>query len=121
VTVDTTNPKVVGAGPVAGAKEVPPGAKFTAAFSKGMGPDTVDETTFTLVSKGTTRAVPAEVSYSAAVKKAILEPAKSLRRGAVYRVTVTTGAEDQAGNGLDQDPNRAGEQQKAWTSTERRQ
>ena len=120
VTVDTTKPKVVGAGPTAGAKEVPPGAKVTAAFSEGMGEDTVDETTFTLVRKGTTRAVPAEVSYSAAAKKAILDPAKSLMRGAVYRATVTTGAEDLAGNGLDQDPNRASEQRKAWSFTVRR-
>lgn len=120
VTVDTTKPKVVGAGPTAGSREVSPGAKVTAAFSEPMAPGTVDDATFGLVRKGTTRAVPAEVTYNAATGKAVLDPTRSLKRGAVYRATVTTGAQDLAGNGLDQVPNRAGDQQKAWSFTVRR-
>ncbi len=117
VTVDTTKPKVVVAAP---AKEASSGANVTAAFSESIAPGTIDPATFTLVRKGTTRAVPAEVTYSAAAKKATLDPSKGLKRGAVYRATVTTGAEDLAGNALDQDPNRTGGQQKAWSFTVRR-
>jgi hypothetical protein len=120
VTVDTTKPRVVGAVPAVGSKEVSRGAKVTATFSEQMGPASIDDATFELVRKGTTRAVPAEVTYNAAAKKAILDPTKSLKRGAVYRATVTTGAEDLAGNGLDQAPDRAGEQRKAWSFAVRR-
>jgi hypothetical protein len=118
VTVDITKPKVVTAGPAA--REISPRANVTAVFSEPMEKNTIDGATFTLVRKGTSAAVPAEVTYSAASSEATLDPARGLKRGAVYRATVTAGAGDLAGNALDQDPNRAGEQQKAWSFTVRK-
>ena len=117
VTVDTTKPEVITAGPAARAAGTSPGSNVTAVFSEMMRPGTIDRTTFKLVRKGTTRAVPAEVTYNAATRKAVLDPARDLKRGAVYWATVTKRVEDLAGNALDQDPNRAGAQQKAWSFT----
>ena len=98
VTVDTTKPKVVTAGPAT--RETSPRANVTAVFSEPMERGTIDGATFTLVRKGTSGAVPAEVTYSAAANEATLDPARGLKRGAVYRAIVTAGAEDLAGNPL---------------------
>jgi hypothetical protein len=92
----------------------------TATFSEDMKASSIitPATTFKLVklnSNGTTK-VAANVSYDAATKQAILEPASNLSSG-TYKATVTTGAQDSAGNALDQRPNIAGNQSKSWKFT----
>jgi Bacterial Ig-like domain len=47
----------------------------------------------------------------------VLNPNKRLAAGTKYRAVVTIGAEDLAGNALDQNPTKAGNQQKSWTFT----
>jgi hypothetical protein len=82
-------------------------------------PSTIDATTFKLVrlnADGTTR-VTATISYAAATKTAILDPAGDLSTGQTYKATVTSGAQDLAGNALDQKPNIAGNQNKSWKFT----
>jgi len=54
------------------------------------------------------------VTYDAATKTATLNPNDNLTAGATYTATITTQAKDLAGNGLDQDPNTAGNQAKSW-------
>ena len=81
-------------------------------FSEEMKASTIitPATTFKLVklnSDGTTTKVTATVSYDAATKKATLDPSSNLSSG-TYKATVTTGAQDLAGNALDQKPNIAG-------------
>jgi hypothetical protein len=76
-------------------------------------------TTFKLVklnSDGTTTRVTATVTYDTATKKATLDPANDLSSG-TYKATVTSGAQDLAGNALDQNPNIAGNQSKGWKFT----
>ena len=97
---------------------------MTATFSEAMDavttdgdPSTITGTTFKLVrlnSNGTTTMVTAAVSYAALTKKANLNPSSNLSLGATYKATVTTGAQDLAGNALDQNPNIADNQPKSW-------
>jgi Bacterial Ig-like domain len=82
-----------------------------------MDPATIDGTSFTLVRQGTTTPVAATVTYDAATNKAILNPSSNLRSGRTYKATVTSGAQDLAGNALDQNPNLADNQPKSWTFT----
>ena len=58
--------------------------------------------------------VTATVTYATATKKAILNPASNLSSRRTYKATVTSGAQDLAGNALDQNPNIAGNQSKNW-------
>lgn len=53
-------------------------------------------------------------------KKAVLNPNNSLRLGATSKATFGTGTRDLAGNALDQDPTKTGNQGKTWTFTVRR-
>jgi len=100
----------------------PATANVTATFSEDMNASSIvtPATTFKLVklnANGTTTKVTATVSYDTATKQAILDPASDLSPGQTYKATVTTGAQDSAGNALDQKPNIAGNQSKSWKFT----
>jgi hypothetical protein len=84
-----------------------------------MQPDSINTATVKLFKAGTTTPLAAVVSYDPATKKAVLNPNANLKRGAKYKAVVTTGAEDLAGNGLDQDPTLTGDQPKQWLFTVR--
>jgi beta-lactam-binding protein with PASTA domain len=123
---DTTQPKVMSTSPANGAKRIAPGVNVTATFTEAMDasltatdgdPSTITGTTFKLMKAGTTTAIGAVVSYNATSNKATLNPNANLRLGTKYKAVVTTGAQDLAGNRLDQNPTTAGLQQKAWTFT----
>jgi hypothetical protein len=80
----------------------------------------IPATTFKLVrlnADGTTTKVTAAFSYDATTKKAILDTESNLSPGWTYKATVTTGAQDSAGNALDQKPNIAGNQSESWKFT----
>ena len=100
VTVDTVEPSVVRVSPAHRATGVSPRANPVASFSEVMGEATVNGTTFKLVRDGTTKAVPAAVTYDATTMEATLNPSAKLRPGTRYTATVTAGAEDPAGNPL---------------------
>jgi hypothetical protein len=124
VTVDTTPPKVMSTSPDNGATQIAPGANVTATFTEAMDavttdgdPSTINGTTFKLFRAGTTTAIGAVVSDDATAKKATLNPNSNLRLGTKYKAVVTTGAQDLAGNRLDQNTSLSGLQQKAWTFT----
>jgi hypothetical protein len=117
---DTAAPTVMKTTPTG--KRVSPTAKPTAFFSEKMDEASVEAkdagglpTTFVL-KKGTSKVaatvsyVEAETATGAKVYKAVLVPSKKLRSGAKYTATVTTAAEDAAGNALDQNPSLAGNQ-----------
>jgi Tol biopolymer transport system component len=123
---DTTQPKVMSTSPANGAKRIAPGVNVTATFTEAMDasptatdgdPSTITGTTFKLMKAGTTTAIGAVVSYNATSNKATLNPNANLQLGTKYKAVVTTGAQDLAGNRLDQNPTTAGLQQKAWTFT----
>lgn len=100
VIVDTIHPTVISTSPAAGATGVPAGVNITATFSEAMKASTINGATVKLVKKGTTTKVAATVSYSAASKKATLNPSSNLARGATYVAMVTARAKDLAGNSL---------------------
>jgi hypothetical protein len=109
-------PKVVSTTPADMAKGVARGANITATFSEPMKESSVNTTTFKLQkeagSTGTT--ITATVTYAPATKTATLDPNKKLKKSGTYVATVTSGAQDQAGTPLDQDPSVAGNQDKRW-------
>ena len=100
VTVDTVRPSVVRVSPADRATGVSPRANLVATFSEVVNGTTVNRTTVKLVMSGTTKAVPATVTYDATARKVTLNPSAKLRPGAKYVATVTAGTEDLAGNTL---------------------
>ena len=120
-TTDSVPPTVISTSP-ANTSGIDQTANVTATFSEEMRASSIitPATTFKLVklnSDGTTTKVMANVRYDAATKKAILDPASNLSSGRTYKATVTTGAQDLAGNALDQKPTIAGNQSKSWKFT----
>ena len=119
---NTTAPKVLSTSPQANASRVAPTASLKATFSEKMQPASL-KSAFKLFKnkKGSnTNKLSARVSYNAATKQATLNPSNSLRRGVTYKAVVTTEAKDVAGNQLDQNPTKAGLQQKVWSFKVRR-
>ena len=90
---------------------------MNATFSEAMNAGTINTTTFKLKQQGATTKVAAVVSYDAGTKIATLNPNSNLAAGATYKATVTTGAQDLAGNALDQKSTIAGNQPKNWSFT----
>ena len=129
VTPDTTAPKVDVVNPPEDPAQGTEGAArntdVTATFSEKMDPDTLSTSTFKLfkVNKNgaTSRITPAPVNLSEDGLTARLNPFGSsstrLAKNTRYKAVVTTGATDVAGNALDQDDARAGNQQKVWYFT----
>jgi hypothetical protein len=96
VAADTAAPTVSSTVPVQSATGVAIGSKLTATFSEAMNPLTISTTTFTL-KQGTTT-VAGTVNYQGA--NVDFTPAVNLTPGTLYSATITTGAQDLAGNGL---------------------
>jgi hypothetical protein len=122
MTTDSVPPTVISTSPANNTSGIDQTANVTATFSEEMKASSIitPATTFKLVklnSDGTTTKVMANVRYDAATKKAILDPASNLSSGRTYKATVTTGAQDLAGNALDQKPIIAGNQSKSWKFT----
>ncbi|CAA9384187.1 MAG: Bacillolysin precursor (Neutral protease) [uncultured Rubrobacteraceae bacterium] len=110
---DTTPPTVKSHTPTR-TLNVSPNANVTATFSEEMKAGTINKDTVKLVRKGSTTRVGASLSYDANSRKVVLDPRRTLKAGATYKATVTTGAEDLAGNSLDQTPTLTGNQMKVW-------
>ena len=93
---DVTPPTVIFTDPVANATGVPINKTLSATFSEAMNASTINSTTF-LLKQGAT-AVTGTVAYSGTT--AYFIPAVNLLPNTVYTATITTGAQDLAGNGL---------------------
>ena len=112
--IDKAPPKVTSTTPTNNAKGVAPGANIRATFSEPMQGSSVNTTTFKLKKAGTTTFRTATVTYDPATNSATLDPNNNLQSGSTYVATVTSGAQDQAGNSLDQNAGLAGNQNKSW-------
>jgi hypothetical protein len=108
-------PKVTTTSPKANAKAVAPTVNLKATFSEDMLASTINKTTFTLRKQNATGFVAATVSYDPSTKTATLDPTNPLQRGATYKPSVNLGAQDQAGNPLDQNGSLSGSQRQDWT------
>jgi hypothetical protein len=115
--MDTTPPTVVSVSPASDARGVRRITNVSATFSEAMRPGSISRNTFELFKAGTTTRIGATVSYDGMGGRALLNPNSNLRPGTRYKAVVTTGAKDLSGNGLDQNPNVAGSQQKVWSFT----
>ncbi|MDR3793065.1 MAG: Ig-like domain-containing protein [Terracidiphilus sp.] len=94
-----TLPTVISTVPTNGATGVPINQALSATFSEAMNPATIGATTFTL--KATAGAsVTGVVTYTAAGSIATFTPAANLTPTTQYTATITTGAQDLAGNAL---------------------
>jgi len=94
---DTAAPTVSFTSPFNGAIGVPVGNRLSATFSETMSPATINALTFT-VRQGATPVV-GVVTYTGVT--ATFDPAVSLLPNTLYTATITTGAQDSAGNGLE--------------------
>jgi M6 family metalloprotease-like protein len=112
--IDKAPPRVTSTSPANNGR-IAPGANIKATFSEPMRGSSVNSTTFKLKKAGTTTFLGATVTYDPATRRATLNPNKNLQPGRTYVVTVTTGAQDEAGNSLDQNSSLAGNQTKSWS------
>jgi hypothetical protein len=110
-TVQTSAPTIISTNPVNGATAVPLNQKVLATFSTAMNAATISTTTFTLTGPGATP-ITGTVTYAAASNSALFSPAANLAASTTYTATVTTGAQDLAGNALG-----AGVVPNPWTFT----
>jgi hypothetical protein len=124
VTVNNIAPRVTGTTPANEATEVARSTSLTATFSEVMKQTTLTQSTFKLfkvTSSGPTQVTDVTVSLSADGLRATLDPfgasSTLLAKNTKYQATITTGANDLAGNALDQDPSSTGSQPMVWTFT----
>lgn len=109
---DRVAPRVSGVAPARGAARVKVSATVKGAFSKPIRRATLTSTSVRLVRKGRSKAVPA---YDAARRRFVLRPHSALGHATTYRVVISTGVRDAAGNRFDQEPKKAGLQRASWT------
>ena len=107
---DVTDPTVTATNPAHLATGVILSKKIHATFDEAMDPETIDETTFTLVETSTSDPVAGIVTYIG--MDAIFTPDGLLDAGLNYTAEITTGAEDLGGN-----PLAAGAATNPWTFT----
>jgi Tol biopolymer transport system component len=88
-------PTVTLTSPVDSATNAAVGADITATFSEAMQASTINTNTFTM-----DNGVTGTVSYDANSTTATFTPTSNLNYDTTYTATITTGAEDLAGNGL---------------------
>jgi hypothetical protein len=91
---DSTAPLVLITTPVNGATGVALNSALSATFSKAINPATLTSTTFSV------SGVPGTVSVSGDNRSATFTPTTALAPATSYTATLTTGAQDTAGNGL---------------------
>ena len=95
-SADIILPTVLSTDPLNAATNVVLNKRISATFSEAMNPLTINTTTFLL--KNGTIAVPGLVTYSGTT--AVLTPSVDLLPNTLYTATITTGAQDLAGNAL---------------------
>jgi uncharacterized delta-60 repeat protein len=100
---DDTAPTVESVTPANGATNVSRDTNITATFSEAMDPATLNNSTVTLVAKGSTTPVDATVTVSDDGKTVTLDPSSKLAKKTKYKATIKggdSGAKDLAGNPL---------------------
>ena len=94
-------PAVVSVAPPNLAVGICPDTLVVATFNMAMNPATINTTTFTLTSPGTPPvAVAGAIVYNPSIFAATFTPANPLALDTVYTATITTGAQNLAGNTL---------------------
>jgi Ice-binding-like/Bacterial Ig-like domain len=98
-SVSCTPPTVISVAPPNGSNGICPSTLVVATFSEAMKVSTINTTTFTLTGPGTTP-VAGTVSYVVSSDVATFTPSSPLALNTLYTATITTGAQDLAGDPL---------------------
>ncbi len=98
-TLDTTAPTVSSTNSDDANTGVPINKRIAATFSEAMNPLTITAATFTVTGPGTTP-VSGTVTYAVVATTAIFTPTSNLASNTTFTATITTVAEDLAGNAL---------------------
>ncbi|HET8864541.1 MAG TPA: Ig-like domain-containing protein, partial [Gracilimonas sp.] len=96
---DNISPEVISTSPADNARDVDVDSDITATFSEPMNESSISNSTIIVTRQG--RTVSGSVSYSD--NTVTFNPDGDLRDDRTYRVTITTGVEDLAGNALEND------------------
>ena len=110
-TVKVSSPTIISTIPLNDATAVPINQIVSAIFSTPMNASTINSTTFTLTGPESA-AVAGTVTYVVGSNTAVFAPTANLTASTVYTATITTGAQDLAGNAL-----AAGAVPNPWTFT----
>jgi Domain of unknown function (DUF4082)/Bacterial Ig-like domain len=113
--VDRKPPRVTAVSPAKGTARVKVAKPVKATFSEPVRRASLKRSTVLLMRKGSSKPVAVRLTYDAARQRVVLHPRTRLRHATTYRVVITTRVHDTAGNRLDQDPSRAGQQRASWT------
>lgn len=100
-TIDTTPPSIVSANPANAATGICTNKSVNVTFSEAMNPSTINTATLTVaasIAPGTPLA--GIVTYDVPSEVATFTPTSALTANATYIATITTGAQDLAGNAL---------------------
>jgi hypothetical protein len=100
-TVDLTPPRVLSTIPVNGATGVSRAGTSTVTFSEPMNPSTISTSTFNIRIASSGQILPGTVTYNPTTRVAEFIPTSPLPNFTDLTVSVTSGARDLAGNGLD--------------------
>ena len=92
-------PTVISVAPPNGSSGICPNTLVVATFSEAMNPSTINTTTFTLTAPGPTP-VAGTVTYVVSSYVATFTPSSPLALNTFYTATITTGAQDLAGDPL---------------------
>ena len=95
---DNTPPTVASRSPAPASTGVAINTTVQVGFSEAMKTSSITTSTFTVAAGGTN--VPGAVSYDTNTRVATFTPSASLANGQAYTVTLSTGIQDAAGNGL---------------------
>ena len=109
---DTQSPQVESV--LTKGKAVRRGADVVAIVDEALRPGSVKPATVYLLRKGSQRHVRATVTWLPGTLRVVVNPRKKLAPGTTYVAVVTTAVTDAAGNRLDQDRSKAGNQPKRW-------
>ena len=112
---DRRAPRVVTFRPSDDAKRVRVGANATVRFSEPVRTASIKRTTVRLQRAGSKGSVRAALHYDANRAQVVINPRSPLRARTRYRLVVTSGVRDIAGNRLDQAPSQAGRQRATST------
>jgi hypothetical protein len=96
---DTTDPAVTATNPADLSLGISTNQKIGATFNEGMNSSTLTAATFTLSGPGSTP-VPGTVTYTTIGKTATFTPTSALASNTMFTATITTGAQNLAGNPL---------------------
>ncbi|MGA7965051.1 MAG: Ig-like domain-containing protein [Gammaproteobacteria bacterium] len=104
VAPDTTRPRVTVTVPVTTSPgptpDVPINTAISATFTEDMNPATINASSFTLTCAAPCTNPTGTVSYVVGSRTAVFTPDTQLEQGTTYTATITTAAEDLAGNQL---------------------